>query len=217
MSWLQPHQGQTVERLAGELRTLERHWERLDFPIHSALRPGIDPAAVDELAETHGVTVPIELTVLWSWHDGSEDTNHRGNAIGPGMWEFLPAEKCFELMVTMRKTNVHLGLTQSEDSDVALEEPYWRRSWIPLMLANDRVLFADSAREDRWGTAPLRWINREWEGCHVDAAGSLAQTVNLWNWVLGQDLYLPLRQMDGTVLWDMPTTLPGFVRDTGLA
>jgi hypothetical protein len=59
-----------VAGLPGRLRGLETALRGHGFPVDRALRP---PASADELgalAAGRGMAFPLELTALWSWHDG---------------------------------------------------------------------------------------------------------------------------------------------------
>lgn len=207
MDEFEHHKG-TTARVRLALEDLERQWRRLDAPIASHLRPGIEPTAVDSLAERHGLKVPLELKVLWNWHDGADGGERPWveQVIGPGRYQFLSAAESLEAYADNRR--IH-----PEPPDVG-SDIYWHRSWLPFMRCDAYRLYVDCDRTT-WnvdGCTPVRLVRWDWESYDADCAQDLTQAVQQWAWVLKEG-YVTYSEGGG---WVDRDDLPAWLVRTGL-
>jgi hypothetical protein len=202
------------EKAADDLRSAldgwAEQWRRFGAPVADALEPGISAEEIDALAAPHGLQIPLEIKVLWGWHNGAgidPATSHR-HSVGPAGFEFHSAQDALDKYVFNRE--VHRE---------GVEELYWGRSWLPFLTAGANRLYVDCDRLDTFGASPVRLVSWEWENHLVDRAVSVANLVRMWTWLLEQDLYRLDRSGSGEAVWQPVDwqAIPGFIRVTGLA
>ena len=148
------------------LARLESAWAENKAPIHSALRPGLSSAEIEDIMAPVGLDLPFEARMWWSWHDGG------AGEIGPDL-PFLP------LAEAVSRYEVFLGLSVEIAGPKAVR--MWDPTWFPITDASIGPIVVDcSVRRDE--PTPIRQIN--WELPPEEAARpqaeSLGEAVMLW-------------------------------------
>jgi hypothetical protein len=166
------------EALAG----MEHEWRRLGAPIVPRLRPGLSDEQLDDLGRRFGWNLPLEVRVLWGWHDGTDQIDHPWKqSIGPGAFSFLSAEDALQETEQQRKWA----------PDEPPEEPGWRRRWLLIMNEGPQRLYVDTdvpdAGPESWH--PLGYVPHDWAHAYIQVARSLTQAASLWWWILQNDYY----------------------------
>jgi hypothetical protein len=170
-----------LDRLLEELDGVERQWRRLGAPIVDGLRPGLPLDKADAIAAASGWELPLELRVLWNWHDGAEATRQR--SIGPGGFEFLSLTEALAETKAQRE-----AAPDSPDQWPAV----WRSYWLIVMTQGPQRLYADCRTSEPFHsprTVRIGMVPWEWEDADRARAGSLLEAVSLWRWLLEEDYY----------------------------
>lgn len=177
----------TAQALRQELTLLGEQWVRLGAPISDVLAPGISPVEVDALTEPLGLRVPVELKVLWEWHNGSQAEPRGADdySIGHGGYEFLSVQDALQQYLGNRQS-----FAEPEEPDL-LPQMFWHTSWLPFMMQQAQRLYVDCERTvtGHPGAAPVRLVSWEWEAFDVDVAQSVTAAVLTWTWLLEQNYY----------------------------
>jgi hypothetical protein len=146
--------------VAKVLSRLEIELRRVGASISASLRPGLTPAAIDELTRDLPFRLSDSLAALYRWHDGSE-----GN--GPGE-ELFPGARFPHLERSVEAYFFELRLAKK----LALEHefaPLFAEDWFPVFV----TVGGDWYVATRAGNGPVIELNRVEPERNQEEAGSL--------------------------------------------
>jgi hypothetical protein len=169
-------------------------------PAIEAAQPGLDNDAMQALAESVGLELPVEARTWWGWHNGVPMTNDPAlDQIGPLMrWRSLQDAISECLRVREMIASVF------RDGPKPVEE-VWRSTWLPWIHAEGLYVIETDVPDSAPAPVHVHWFD---EPTTTADLPSMGEAVVLWIEAIDRGAWRYLRDRDRW--WTDDTILEGW-------
>jgi cell wall assembly regulator SMI1 len=183
--------------LAALLSRLEVQWREHGASIANALADGVSPHEAQSAVEPLGITLPDEVLIWLSWHNGLRpDANlyWPASLVGPNGLALLSLEQAIDEYRSRLRQGTELAYIARPG------EVMWAPEWFPLCSADASILAADTSVAPTAPT-PLRMVDWEYGDWMEPVTDSLTSLVQLWVTALEERLWWFVPDLTGGA-WD---------------
>jgi cell wall assembly regulator SMI1 len=154
------------------LSAFEERLRSQGLPVDEWARPGLKIDEMEELLAPLGLTLPVEVSIWWQWHDGATRPG-RERVFGPK--ELLSLGEAVDAYRQLRLIADDTAAVWPEgDSDYL-----WDPAWLPIKGLQLPIVVDCSVPDGQ--PTPMRFIDwQDLDGFSEPRAGSFGQMVSWW-------------------------------------